>query len=246
MRAALGPLADASTLLLGYAQIVSSLLVALPRVEWPEPFASIARVLGVFSLDLSPLFAVDAIGATVGDAMHVRVRVRAKASPNANPNPNSDSNPNPNPYFNPNPNQVTKPMAALLTEARGGREVFFTAAESTFNQLADKADGTAAKAGGAATESGGAAAEVAAAPLRPLKAITYGDGAPLDAATKAALRDVAGFMEGAQVAVPWQPGDALLCAAHTPPPTTRFALTHHSTLAPTISHKQSGPSIRPS
>ena len=113
---------------------------------------------------------------------------------------------------------VTKPMAALLTEARGGREVFFTAAESTFNQLADEAESTAAKAGGAATESGGGAAEVAAAPLRPLKAITYGDGAPLDAATKAALRDVAGFMERAQVAVPWQPGDALLCAAHTPPP----------------------------
>ena len=48
MRAALGPLADASTLLLGYAQIVSSLLVALPRVEWPEPFLSIARLLGVY------------------------------------------------------------------------------------------------------------------------------------------------------------------------------------------------------
>ena len=99
-------------------------------------------------------------------------------------------------------------MAALLTEARGGREVFFTAAESTFNQLADEAGGAAAT-------------EVGAAPLRPLKAITYGDGAPLDAATKAALRDVASFMERAQVAVPWQPGDALLCAAHTPPPTTR-------------------------
>ena len=110
-------------------------------------------------------------------------------------------------------------MAALLTEARGGREVFFTAAESTFNQLADEAGG-GAEAGGAA-EAGAAADEVAAAPLRPLKAITYGDGAPLDAATKAALRDVAGFMERAQVAVPWQPGDALLCAAHTPPPTTR-------------------------
>ena len=102
---------------------------------------------------------------------------------------------------------VTKPMAALLTEARGGREVFFTAAESTFNQLADEAIG--------------AGADATSAPLRPLKAITYGDGAPLDAATKAALRDVAGFMERAQVAVPWQPGDALLCAAHTPPPTTR-------------------------
>lgn len=90
---------------------------------------------------------------------------------------------------------VTKPMAALLTETRGGREVFFTAAESTFNHLAAEAESTAA--------------EAAAAPLRPLKAITYGDGAPLDAATKAALRDVAGFMERAQVAVPWQPGDAL-------------------------------------
>ena len=53
MRAALGPLADASTLLLSYAQIVSSLLVALPRVEWPEPFASIARVLGVLTLTLT-------------------------------------------------------------------------------------------------------------------------------------------------------------------------------------------------
>lgn len=95
---------------------------------------------------------------------------------------------------------VTKPMAAMLTEARGGREVFFTAAESTFNQLADEAEGTAAEAGGSATE----------APLRPLKAITYGDGTPLDAAAKAALRDVSGFMERAQVAVPWQPGDALL------------------------------------
>ena len=64
-------------------------------------------------------------------------------------------------------------MAAMLTEARGGREVFFTAAESTFNQVADEAEGSAA--------------EVAATPLRPLKAITYGDGTPLDAATKAAL-----------------------------------------------------------
>ena len=60
---------------------------------------------------------------------------------------------------------VTKPMAALLTETRGGREVFFTAAESTFNHLAAEAESTAA--------------EAAAAPLRPLKAITYGDGAPL-------------------------------------------------------------------
>ena len=59
-----------STLLLTYAQVISSLLVALPRVEWPEPFASIARVLGVFALDLTPLFSLDAVGEGVGDAMH--------------------------------------------------------------------------------------------------------------------------------------------------------------------------------
>ena len=111
----------------------------------------------------------------------------------------------------------TQPMAALLTEARSGREVFFTAAESTFNQLADDASG--------------AAAEDAAAPLRPLKAITYGDGAPLDAATKAALRDVARFMERTQVAVPWQPGDALLCA--TPLQTHMHTHAHAHTRATT-------------
>ena len=58
--------------------------------------------------------------------------------------------------------------------------------------MADEAEGAAAEAGGGATEG-------AAAPLRPLKAITYGDGTPLDAATKAALRDVSAFMERAQV-----------------------------------------------
>ena len=42
------------------------------------------------------------------------------------------------------------------------------------------------------------------------------------------------------------PAIALYDESRTPSPTTRFALTHHSTLAPTISHKQSGPSIRPS
>ena len=119
---------------------------------------------------------------------------------------------------------VTKPMAALLTETRGGREVFFTAAESTFNHLAAEAESTAA--------------EAAAAPLRPLKAITYGDGAPLDAATKAALRDVAGFMERAQVAVPWQPGDALLCAAHThtTPPSPHTQHRHTAPLLPARPH----------
>ena len=105
MGAALKPLADASTLLLSYAQIVSSLLVALPRVEWPEPFASIARVLGVFALDLSPLFSLDAVGDSVG----VRGRVtrwalgvgRGLGTPGlglaASPNPHLNPNPSPNP-----------------------------------------------------------------------------------------------------------------------------------------------------
>jgi hypothetical protein len=100
---------------------------------------------------------------------------------------------------------VTKPMPALLTEARTGQEVLFTAAESTFNTVADEA------AGGAAPAAEAAATETTrGAPVRPIKAIVYGDGAPLDAPTKAALSDVARFMRQAQVAVPWQPGDALL------------------------------------
>ena len=142
-------------------------------------------------------------------------------------------------------------MAAMLTEARGGREVFFTAAESTFNQVADEAEGSAAEAGGGATE-------VAAAPLRPLKAITYGDGTPLDAATKAALRDVGGFMERAQVAVPWQPGDALLCAAtpsshrhphnthSTPtqiPPLPAAAFPHTRTIVPMAERGHHAPTV---
>ena len=102
MGAALKPLADASTLLLTYAQVISSLLVALPRVEWPEPFASIARVLGVFALDLTPLFSLDAVGEGVGDAMHaaaVTVLLSAyNPNPNPSPNPSPDPNPNPNPH----------------------------------------------------------------------------------------------------------------------------------------------------
>ena len=133
---------------------------------------------------------------------------------------------------------VTKPQAALLTEARSGREVFFTAAESTFNQLADEAIG--------------AAADATSAPLRPLKAITYGDGAQLDAATKTALRDVASFMVRAQVAVPWQPGDALLCAArthrhhhtHTPPPHSPLPLHTHPRLTPPCLHPAPCPWLR--
>lgn len=67
---ALTPLADAATLLLGHAQIVSSFLISLPRLDWPEPFVSLARLLGLLSLDLAPLFAAQPIGEAVGDALH--------------------------------------------------------------------------------------------------------------------------------------------------------------------------------
>eukprot|EP00966_Prymnesium_polylepis_P224915 5202161-Prymnesium_polylepis.1 len=92
---------------------------------------------------------------------------------------------------------VTKPMAALLYEEHTGREVFFTAAESTFNNVEDEVDGATVP-----TAMG--------APIRPEKGIVYGDGSPLDAPTKEALHEVAMFMQRAQVAIPWQPGDVLI------------------------------------
>jgi len=92
---------------------------------------------------------------------------------------------------------VTKPMPAVLREERTGREVFFTAAESTLNSIVDEVNGIGA------TES-------QANDIRPIKAIIYGDGSPLDEATKLALHDVTQYMIAQQVAVPWQPGDALL------------------------------------
>ena len=66
---------------------------------------------------------------------------------------------------------VSKPVPAMLVEERTGREVLFTAAESTFNHLTDEAPGEPAAASGAAT----------AAPdsVRPMKALIFGDGAPL-------------------------------------------------------------------
>ena len=54
------------------------------------------------------------------------------------------------------------------------------------------------------------ATESQANDIRPIKAIIYGDGSPLDEATKLALHDVTQYMIAQQVAVPWQPGDALL------------------------------------
>ena len=91
---------------------------------------------------------------------------------------------------------TTKAMPAVLREGRTGREVFFTAAESTLNSIVDEVAGIDATEGNDN--------------IRPIKAIIYGDGSPLDEATKLALHDVTQYMLKQQVAVPWQPGDALL------------------------------------
>ena len=115
-------------------------------------------------------------------------------------------------------------MPALIRDERSGREVFFTAAESTFNGVADEAaDHTAVEgpnqrssraiecnqsADRTTVEGSGKGTEFRL--VRPAKSIIYGDGSPLDNPTKAALLDVSAFMLRAQVAIPWQPGDALL------------------------------------
>jgi hypothetical protein len=104
---------------------------------------------------------------------------------------------------------VTKAMPALLCDARTGKEVFFTAAESTFNAVEDEhtpinKHATAADADSAADADAAndvATAEAAPCTARPLKAIIYGDGSPLDEATRCALHDVSRFMSDAQVAV---------------------------------------------
>ena len=46
--------------------------------------------------------------------------------------------------------------------------------------------------------------------LRPIKAIIYGDGTPLDLQTKAALREASQVMEAHRVAFRWRQSDALL------------------------------------
>ena len=115
-------------------------------------------------------------------------------------------------------------MPALIRDERSGREVFFTAAESTFNGVADEAaDHTAVEgpnqrssraiecnqsADRTTVEGSGKGTEFRL--VRPAKSIIYGDGSPLDNPTKTALLDVSAFMLRAQVAIPWQPGDALL------------------------------------
>ena len=115
--------------------------------------------------------------------------------------------------------QVTESMPALLRDERSGREVFFTAAESTFNGVADEAADRIVVEGVKTVVEGVTADRIAVEgseegtecrTVRPEKSIIYGDGSPLDSPSKAAMLDVSAFMLRAQVAIPWQPGDALL------------------------------------
>ena len=94
---------------------------------------------------------------------------------------------------------ISKPVPALILEERSGREVFFTAAESTFNVLTD-----------CVHSSGSVGSHGSNAPTRPMKALIYGDGTELDDATRAALVDVAQFMQAERTVVPWQLGDVML------------------------------------
>lgn len=98
----------------------------------------------------------------------------------------------------------TKPMPAMLMDERTGREVFFTAAESTFNSIEDEQDH------GTSDDPTAAGTAMEKKVIRPVKAIIYGDGSPLDAETRTALHEVSAFMLHEQVAVPWQSGDALI------------------------------------
>ena len=102
---------------------------------------------------------------------------------------------------------VTKAVPALLDDEIGGREVFFTAAESTFNRLepGEVDEQIAVDAMGWETHP-----ETGRRYLRPIKAIIYGDGTPLDAATKTALREASQVMEEHRVAFRWRQSDALL------------------------------------
>ena len=119
-----------------------------------------------------------------------------------------------------NLHSVTKAMPALLHDERTGCEVFFTAAESTFNAVEDEALDVDARTTDATPPHltgfvclDGADDSAMSAPtpvIRPVKAIIYGDGTPLDTATKTALYDVGQYMLTQQVAVPWQAGDAML------------------------------------
>lgn len=85
---------------------------------------------------------------------------------------------------------VSKVGPALVLEEASGREVFFTAAETTLN-----ADPHGRGAGGE---------------QRPVKAIVFGDRSQLSPAELAALTNVGEYMLRAQVAFRWQEGDALL------------------------------------
>eukprot|EP00933_Yihiella_yeosuensis_P024226 TRINITY_DN18769_c2_g3_i1.p1 TRINITY_DN18769_c2_g3~~TRINITY_DN18769_c2_g3_i1.p1 ORF type:complete len:375 (-),score=66.81 TRINITY_DN18769_c2_g3_i1:322-1446(-) len=83
---------------------------------------------------------------------------------------------------------ITRVMPAMPVEEHSSQEVFFTAAETTLKEKDIEPQQE----------------------LRPMKGIIFGDGSPLDDATRSAFRDVGRHMEEAKVSVPWQEGDVLI------------------------------------
>jgi hypothetical protein len=87
---------------------------------------------------------------------------------------------------------LTNVVPAVITDPHTGQPSLFTAAETTFNRATNDMDlryeGT----------------------IRPMKGFMFGDGTALDEAERAALRDVAQWMEQAAVAFKWELGDALI------------------------------------
>jgi len=80
---------------------------------------------------------------------------------------------------------VSKPMPALVTEPRRGKEVFFNSVIAAMQGWKDSRND-------------------------PKKAIILGDGSPLTADEIAALEDVAEMMHRSRIAFKWQQGDILL------------------------------------
>lgn len=87
---------------------------------------------------------------------------------------------------------LTDVVPAVITDPHTGHPSFFTAAETTFNKATNDMD----------TRYEGT--------IRPMKGFIFGNGMAPDEDERAALRDVARWMEEAAVAFKWEPGDALI------------------------------------
>ena len=84
---------------------------------------------------------------------------------------------------------VTKPMAALVRHEGTGREMFFNAIVAATKGWVDARND-------------------------PINAVVYGDGSPLDEASREALSSVSNFLREQRVAFTWQAGDVLLIDNH--------------------------------